>query len=109
MDINRQDLLDVYPTHAIKEEARLFQARILNSQAKYQEAVSALETMLASGGDIWADDALMLLGEIYADRIGDTEKAMLAYEKILFNHPGSTFVPEARRRYRKLRGDAAVN
>jgi hypothetical protein len=56
-----------------------------------------------------ADDALMLLGEIYAERIGDIEKAMLAYEKILFEHPGSTYIPEARRRYRKLRGDNAVN
>jgi tetratricopeptide (TPR) repeat protein len=104
-----QDLLDVFPNHAIKEEARLFQARILNGQAKYREAAHALELMLAGGGDIWADDALMLLGEIYAERIGDIEKAMLAYEKILFEHPGSTYIPEARRRYRKLRGDNAVN
>ena len=100
-------LLDVFPEHAIREEAQLLKANILNQQARYTEAVSTLEIMLANGGDIWADDALMLLGELYADRIGDTEKAMLAYEKILFDHPGSTYVPEARRRYRKLRGDSA--
>lgn len=104
-----QTLLDVFPDHAIKEEARLFKARILNGQAKYQEAATTLEDMLALGGDIWADDALMLLGEIYADRIGDKEKAMMAYEKILFEHPGSTFIPEARRRYRNLRGDTSLN
>jgi tetratricopeptide (TPR) repeat protein len=104
-----QLLLDVFPDHAIREETRLYMARILVSQQKYTEATTTLETMLSTGGDIWADDALMLLGEVYATHLANTEKAMLAYEKILFNHPGSSYVPEARRRYRKLRGDGLVN
>ena len=107
--ITFQLLLDVFPEHAIREETRLYMARILYEQKKYTEAATTLETMLSTGGDIYADDALMLLGEIYADHLSNTEKAMLAYESILFEHPGSSYVPEARRRYRKLRGDKLVN
>lgn len=102
-------LQDVFPQHAILAEARLLEANILVQLAKYNDAIAVLENMLALGGDIWADDALMLLGNLYAEKIGNTEKAMQAYEEVLFEHPGSTFVPEARRQYRKLRGDSAVN
>ena len=103
-------LLAVFPDHAIKEEAMLLKGEILYQEAKYNEAVETLETMLAnSGGDVWADDALMLLGRIYANAFGDKNKAMQAYEKILFEHPGSTYVPEARRMYRALRGDNLSN
>ena len=99
-------LLSVFPDHELVAEAKLMQAEVLVSQAKFQEAATQLENLLAAGkGDIWSDDALMLLGEIYAQHLGDVDKAMTAYEKVLFDHPGSTFVPEARRRYRKLRGD----
>lgn len=107
--ITFQMLLDVFPEHAIREETRLYMARIFFEQKKYTEAVTTLETMLTTGGDIYADDALMLLGEIYADHLANTEKAMAAYETILIEHPGSSYVPEARRRYRKLRGDKLVN
>lgn len=99
-------LLTIFPEHAIKEEAMLLQGRIYYQKGAYAMAVTTLQKMLANGGgDIWADDALMLLASIYENRLGDTENAMLAYEKILFDHPGSTFVPEARRKYRALRGD----
>ena len=99
-------LLSVFPDHELVAEAKLLQANILVGQAKFQDAANELENLLAAGkGDIWSDDALMLLGEIYAQYIGDVDKAMAAYEKVVFEHPGSTFVPEARRRYRKLRGD----
>jgi len=98
-------LLSVFPDHEIKEEARLLQAKILIQKGDYQQAVDALNTMLLTGGDIWADDALMLLGEVYSTHLNNIPKAMDAYERILFDHTGSIFVPEARRRYRMLRGD----
>jgi len=102
--------LAVFPDHAIKEEAQLLKGEIFYRQAKYTLATETLEKMLANnGGDIWADDALMLIGSIYANKLGDKDKAMQAYEKILFEHPGSTFVPEARRKYRALRGDNLDN
>ncbi len=102
-------LLAVFPEHAIKAEALLLEANLYYKKGQYQDAVSTLNSMIANSTDVWTDDALMLLGDIYANRLGDKENAMLAYEKILFEHPGSTFVPEARRQYRALRGDNLTN
>ena len=52
------------------------------------------------------DNALLDLGRLYEDVLKDPEKAKGFYEKLLFEQTGSIFVPEARERYRKLRGDA---
>ncbi len=54
---------------------------------------------------ILVDNALLDLGELYEDRINDKEKAKSYYEKLLFEQSGSIFVPEARERFRRLRGD----
>lgn len=102
-------LLDVFPDHAIRDEALLLKGKTLMAQARYTDAAQTLETMIAAGRTIWADDALMLLGEIYAEHLNNTEKAMQAYEKILFEFSGSTRLIEARKRYRALRGDGALN
>lgn len=55
--------------------------------------------------DILADDALFKLGGIYETIYKDNTKAMEYYEKLMANYPGSTYVVEARRKYRTLRGD----
>lgn len=52
-----------------------------------------------------ADDALFLLGETYEFRLGDNQKAAEAYKRVLFEHPGSIYVTDARKRYRELNGE----
>ena len=56
--------------------------------------------------DILVDNALLDLGKLYEDRLNDPEKAKTYYERLLFEQTGSIFVPEARTRFRRLRGDA---
>ncbi|MCB0781775.1 MAG: tetratricopeptide repeat protein, partial [Flavobacteriales bacterium] len=55
--------------------------------------------------DILVDNALLDLGRLYEDKLNDPEKAQQYYEKLLFEQSGSIFVPEARERFRRLRGD----
>ena len=55
--------------------------------------------------DILADDAIFTLAEIYLEKLKNTEKAKALYEKILLEYKGSIYTAEARKRYRKLRGD----
>ncbi|MBC7487442.1 MAG: tetratricopeptide repeat protein, partial [Cytophagaceae bacterium] len=50
-------------------------------------------------------DAMFYSGELYERELKDPAKAMASYEKVLLNFPGSTFSVEARKRYRRLRGD----
>ena len=71
----------------------------------YEKAALNLMDLLADySDDILADNALFLLGELYQKRLNDIEKAKECYKKILFDHSGSLFVVEARKRFRKLSG-----
>ena len=51
------------------------------------------------------DDAIYTLAEIYQKKLEDKEKAKALYEKILLEFKGSIYTSEARKRFRKLRGD----
>ncbi len=42
---------------------------------------------------------------MYEDKLRNKEKALTYYETLLFDHPGSIFVIEARKRYRAIRGE----
>lgn len=52
-----------------------------------------------------ADDALFLLGETYEFKLSNNEKAAKAYKRVLFEHPGSIYATDARKRYRELNGE----
>jgi TolA-binding protein len=55
--------------------------------------------------EIRADNALFELAELYETHLNDIEKAKELYEKIFIDYASSTFSVEARKRFRKLRGD----
>ncbi|MDD7915580.1 tetratricopeptide repeat protein [Polaribacter ponticola] len=45
------------------------------------------------------------MAEIYNNHLNNTEKAQEYYQKIIFDYPSSIYLVEARKKYRKLRGD----
>jgi outer membrane protein assembly factor BamD (BamD/ComL family) len=53
-----------------------------------------------------ADNAWFQLGLLYENALKDKEKAQDAFRKIVIDFPGSLYQPEARKHYRKLRGDS---
>ena len=55
--------------------------------------------------DILADDALFMMANLYQDKLGNEEKAMELYERMLTEYQGSLYVVESRKRFRSLRGD----
>jgi len=56
--------------------------------------------------DIINDEAIMNRAVIHETQFADKKGAMALYQVLLNNYPGSLFVPEARKRYRTLRGDS---
>ena len=72
---------------------------------KYDEALLFLDEICQSHGisSIFYDDALFKQGDILETIYDDTVNAKKKYEKILIEQPGSIFLAEARKRYRKLR------
>lgn len=96
-----------FPQHSLGDDALYERYRIAMARHRYAEAAQHLEKVIELYPiDILVDNALLDLGRLYEERLQDPEKAKARYEKLLFEHTGSIFVPEARARYRKLRGDA---
>jgi hypothetical protein len=46
-----------------------------------------------------------MMAEIYHNKIKNKDKAQEYYQKIIFEHSSSNHLVDARKRYRKLRGD----
>ena len=91
--------------HTLNDDVLLKKANIAIKQENFEKAILLLTELIADyGDDILADNALFLLGNIYEHHLYDLDKAKEAYKTILFNHKGSLFVVEARKRYRKLSG-----
>ena len=94
--------------HTLNDDILIKRAKIAISKENFPAAVELLKELISNyGDDILADNALFMLGNIYEHYIYDLDKAKEAYKTILFDHKGSLFVVEARRRYRKLTGNKA--
>jgi tetratricopeptide (TPR) repeat protein len=95
-----------YPTHSLADDIAYKHYQIKLKEGKYTEAASYLTTIITSyGTDLLADDALFNLGDLYETYLNDKEKAKTTYEQLITKHPDSLFVVEARKRFRRLRGD----
>jgi tetratricopeptide (TPR) repeat protein len=95
-----------FPWHALNDEVLYQRFKIAKKRGNMDDAVSNLQKIVvAHGDDILADDALFNLGDIYQYHYKDLTKAQEYYEQLLFKYTGSLYTVEARKRYRKLRGD----
>lgn len=95
-----------FPMGSLGDDILWERHRIALAHKKPQEAVGHLERIVELYPlEILVDNALFEIGRLYETELKDTEKAKAALEKLLFDQPGSIFVPEARERYRRLRGD----
>ncbi|MCB9183290.1 MAG: hypothetical protein H6591_05180 [Flavobacteriales bacterium] len=99
-----------FPMHSLGDDVLYERYRIAMARRQYAEAATYLEKVVELYPiDILVDNALLDLGKLYEGPLHDPEQAKAKYEKLLFEHTGSIFVPEARERYRKLRGDVPDN
>jgi tetratricopeptide (TPR) repeat protein len=96
----------LYPGHSLSDDILLQKAIIRENQYRFEEAAELYNTLVvAFGHDILADNGWYRLGLLYEYKLKDPEKARQCYEKIVLDFPGSFFMPDARARFRKLRGD----
>lgn len=101
-----EEILRKYPKHSLADEVLLLQAKIYRKLADFDKSLLALEKINVSfSNDILGDDALFLTGIIYEENKKDNQKAMQIYQDFMIKYPGSIFNVEARKRFRKLRGD----
>ncbi|MEZ2337569.1 tetratricopeptide repeat protein [Mucilaginibacter sp. RCC_168] len=97
-----------FPNNSLGDDILMSKSRILIQQKNYSAAVPLLKKIAEDHpNDLWADDAVFMLGDIYENRLDDKASAKVWYEKIVKNYPGSLWINEARKRFRLLRGDNA--
>jgi len=95
-----------YPMHSLSDEVFMERFRIAYARHQYDSAAVWLVKITEQyPNDILMDNALIELGRLYDTKLKDPEKAKQFYERLLFEQGGSIFVPEARDRFRRLRGD----
>ncbi|HEY0896621.1 MAG TPA: tetratricopeptide repeat protein [Sphingobacteriaceae bacterium] len=96
----------MYPGHSLTDDILMSKARIYMNRGGFEEAAGFLQKLIDNYSyELWADDALFMLADMLENRLKQTEKAKVLYERIITDYPGSLFVAEARKRFRNLRGD----
>jgi len=102
-----EDILQNHKGEKIEDEALLKQAKLLVDQKNYEAAKFNYQKIVEFYSDgILADDAHFALGELYDNILNEPEKAKTHYEKIIYNYEDSYYFPQARKNFRRLRGDA---
>ena len=99
--INKQ-----FPGNSLADDILMAKARVYLKQNNLTAASAELQKIIENFSfDLWADDALFTLAEIYETGLKNAEKAQQLYQRIITDFPGSLYVVEARKRFRLLRGD----
>ncbi|MDP5105125.1 MAG: tetratricopeptide repeat protein [Polaribacter sp.] len=94
------------PGEVIYDDVLFFQAKLFIKQEKYDEAILSLAKIIAADTQgFLTDDVYFMMAEIYNNNLNDIEKAKEYYQKIIFEHPSSIYLVDARNKFRKLRGD----
>ena len=90
----------------IEDEALFKQAKLLIKQNNFDAAIINLEKVITLNPEgILIDDAYYELAELYKNHLKNTEKASEYYQKIIFDYSSSIFLVDARKKYRRIRGD----
>jgi tetratricopeptide (TPR) repeat protein len=93
---------------ALVDDALMCIGGLQFSAGFYADAVATYERLLTDfrENSILLDRAQFQLAETYQAGMRDAAKAIAAYEKLLADYPSSVLADEARRRIRRLRGEA---
>lgn len=99
-------VLKNFKGHAIEDDALFKQAELFIKTEDYSLAkLNYLKIIQNIPESILTDDACFQLAELYNSKLNDPEKAKEMYQKIIFEFPSSIYLVDARKKYRKLRGD----
>ena len=101
------DILKLFPEHVLTDDILLKKAEIYLSKNEYTETEKVLLQLLKDyNEDILGDNATFMLAELYDYKLNDKQNAKAFYEKIIMDYSDSVLLVNARKRYRKLRGDS---
>ena len=96
-------ITDIFPDHKLKDDILMRKSQAFKYRGEWNTAIELLQKIVEKhGDDILADDALYQIAQIYENNLFDNKKAAEYYFQLMRDYPGSLFVTEARKAYRKI-------
>jgi hypothetical protein len=96
----------LFPANSLADDILMVKSKMYINTSKFDQAVENLQTIIANfSTELWGDDALFILADIYETKLNQPEKAIELYRRIIDDYSGSLYIIEARKRFRQLRGD----
>lgn len=100
-------IIEEHKTEPIIPQALYKQGQLFEIQKKYDNAAVNYQKIIDNYNDgILVDNAIYSLAELYLYHLNMPEKAQELYKVLVFNHADSIYFVDARKQFRKLRGDA---
>jgi len=95
-----------FPNHTLEDDIYYMKSQVYFQQREYKKSEEMLEKIVEKYPDgIRADNALFKIAELNEYHLNNIEKAKSLYEKLFLEYSGSTLAVDARKKFRKLRGD----
>ena len=99
-------VLTQFKGQQIEDDALFTQAKFYQDLKIFDKAEANLLSILNFHPEsLLIDDSIYKLGVLYRDQLQDPLKAQEMFERIIFEFPSSIYLVDARKNYRKLRGD----
>jgi|694.fasta_scaffold21240_8 tetratricopeptide (TPR) repeat protein len=96
----------LYPGNLLADDVFMAKSRIYIKNNEFNQAIEQLMGIIENyPTELWGDDAVFILADLYETKLNQPDKALELFQKIITDFPGSLYVIEARKRFRKLRGD----
>lgn len=97
----------LFPEHTLAEEILYAKSKIQRKKLNFEAVRDLLEEITIEYPEgLKADNALFEWAELEEEQFDRPEKAKELYEKLFLDYTNSTLAEEARKRYRRLRGDS---
>lgn len=97
----------LFPEHTLAEEILYAKSKIQRKKLNFEAVRDLLEEITIEYPEgLKADNALFEWAELEEEQFDRPQKAKELYEKLFLDYTNSTLAEEARKRYRRLRGDS---
>jgi outer membrane protein assembly factor BamD (BamD/ComL family) len=96
----------LFPANSLADDILMVKSKMYINSNQLDQAVVNLQTIIDNfSTELWGDDAIFILADLYETKLNQPEKAIELYQKIINDYSGSLYIIEARKRFRQLRGD----
>lgn len=95
-----------YPKHELTDDILFKKAQIFEAQLQYEKAFNLYELIFNTyNNGILGDNALYKMVLLKINKLNSQQEGVALLEKFISTYPGSFFLTEVTRQYRKFRGD----